>query len=59
MEHPEYQDCLDLISHFEVYCSPTEGVIKGDIGGYIVIGCCIAITLIVARLWRDANEKPH
>jgi len=56
MEHPEYQDCLDLMSFYEVYCSPEAGVIQGDIGGYIVMACVFAIVVIVAKLWRDTRE---
>lgn len=56
MEHPEYQDCLDLMSFDEIYCSPETGFIEGDIGGYIVIGCCVAITAIVAAIVRNARE---
>ena len=59
MEHPEYQDCLDLMSFYEVYCSPDSGFVEGGLDGWIVIGCCVVIAAIVAKLWKNANEKPH
>ena len=58
MEHPEYQDCLDLMSFYEVYCSPERGVIEGGIDGYIVMVCVFAIVVIVAEIVRGENEKP-
>ena len=58
MEHPEYQDCLDLMSFYEVYCSPERGVIEGGIDGYIVMVCVFAIVVIVAAIVRGENEKP-
>jgi len=59
MEHPEYQDCLDLMSFYEVYCSPERGVIEGGIDGYIVMGCVFLIVVVVAAIVRGENEKPH
>ena len=59
MEHPEYQDCLDLMSFYEVYCSPDTGVIEGNLDGWIVIGCTVAITILVAAIVRGDKEKTH
>ena len=59
MEQSAYEQCLDLISFYEVYCSPTDGAIKGSIDGYLVIGLTVAITLILTAIFKEANQKPH
>ena len=45
------------MSFYEVYCSPTDGVIKGNIDGYLIMGLTVAIALIVAAIVRGAREN--
>ena len=56
MEPSDYEQCLELMSFHEVYCSSENGAIEGNIGGWIVIACSVAIALIVAAILSGSNE---
>ena len=59
MEPTAYEECLDLISFYEVYYLSDGGVVEGNIDGWIVIGYTVAIALIVTAIVRGGKEKTH
>lgn len=54
-----YEECLDLMQFYEVYCSKDGGVIEGNVNGVVVIFGMLALWFIVAALIREAKEKPR
>jgi hypothetical protein len=55
MENSAYEDCLELMSFYDVYCSKSSGVIEADTSGgflflaLIIAACCIGMIEIKSR----------
>lgn len=57
MELTEYEECVDLMQFYEVYCSKESGVIEGNLGGWAVIfGTALAGLLVC---WFADKKKPN
>ena len=59
IEPTEYEQCLDLMSFYEVYCSPESGVIEGSADGWIITGCMVAMFFIVAAIIKGNKKETH
>ena len=45
------------MSFYEVYCSPDRGVVEGNIGRWISMGCVGAIALLLAAVLRKDEDE--
>ena len=59
MESNAYQECLELMQFYEVYCSKSSGVVGGGMFG-IAVMVLSAITLLwTIKLIDKAIKKPR
>ena len=56
MTNSAYEECLDLMQFYEVYCSKTSGVIDGSNGDWLS-GLLVCLLLFGLIAWLESRKK--